>query len=160
MKHWKTVRVVALAVLGACTLLGQTASTGKTFMPGTPAQTAARMVTRLTTLLDLTAAQQTAATTIFTTEFTALQPIQSNLQSARKTLTADIQANNTSGISTGAQTIGNLTQQSVETTATADAAFYALLTGAQQTKFNAMKLQGLDGLGGPRGAGRIGGPRR
>jgi Spy/CpxP family protein refolding chaperone len=118
---------------------------------------ATRLVTRLTTLLDLTAAQQTAATTIFTTEFTTLQPIQSGMQTAQKALATDIQSNNTSGISAGAQTIGSLTEQRVQATATADAAFYALLTAAQQTKVNTLKLQGLGGVGGFRGAGGAGG---
>lgn len=160
MKHWRTVRVVALAVFAAGTMLAQAASTGKLLTAATPAQMAARQVTRLTALLDLTTAEQTAATTIFTTELTALQPIHSAMQTAQKTLTADVQANNTSGIAADAQTIGNLTQQRVAATATADAEFYALLTVAQQTKFNALKLQGLDGFGGLRGLGRMGAPRR
>jgi hypothetical protein len=119
---------------------------------------ATHLVTRLTTLLDLTSAQQTAATTIFTTEFTALQPIQSALKTAHTALETDVQSNNTSGIATGAQTIGNLTEQRVAATATADAAFYALLNTTQQTKFKTLKLQGPGGFGG--GSRGMGGPRR
>lgn len=149
--------MVALAALAVCTALGQTAGVGRTL---TPAQLAAHRVTRLTAVLDLTAAQQTSATTIFTTEFTALQPLQSSLQTAHKTLAADIEANNASAIATDAQTIGNLTQQRVEAQATADAAFYALLTAAQQTKYKALNPRGMEGPGGMRGGFGAGGPRR
>lgn len=150
--------MVALVALAACAALGQNAMGGRT--PLAPAQLAAREVARLTTLLDLTTAQQTAATTLFTTKFTALQSTQSNMQAARKTLAADVKSNNTSGISADAQAIGNLTAQRVEAEATADAAFYTLLNATQQTKVNTLKLQGMGGQGGLRGPGGFGGPGR
>src|SRR5580693_411067 len=113
----------------------------------------ANKVARLTTILTLTAAQQAQATTIFTTEQTALSTVGASMKTARTTLQTDVQSNNAAGISAQASQIGALTTQEVEATATANAAFYAILTSEQQTKYNT--------LGGPGGGiGRGGfGPR-
>ncbi len=120
--------------------------------PPTPAQMVANKVARLTTLLTLTATQQAQATTIFTTEQTALSTVGASMKTARTTLQSDVQSNNAAGISAQASQIGALTTQEVEATATANAAFYAILTAEQQLKYNT--------LGGPGGNGRGGfGPR-
>jgi Spy/CpxP family protein refolding chaperone len=123
----------------------------KTHTPPTPAQQIANRVARLTALLTLTTAQQASATSIFTTEQTALSAISANMKTARTTLQSDVQANNTSGISAQAAQIGTLTTQEVEATATANAAFYALLTPDQQTKYNT--LGGGRGFSGGGGGG-------
>jgi len=159
MNHW-TMRTAAVLALTACAAIAQdrNSSTTATTTPPTPAQQAAKLVARLTTLLDLTSTQQTSATPIFTTEFTSLQTIQTGLKAARTALTTDIESNNTSGIATDAQTIGTLTQQSVEARGTADAAFYALLTTPQQTKLGNLKQLGFGDLGGG-GHGGYGGHR-
>lgn len=119
--------------------------------PPTPAQQVANKVARLTTLLMLTAAQQAQATTIFTTEQTALSTVAASMKTARTTLQTDVQANNASGISADASQIGALTTQEVEATATANAAFYAILTSEQQMKYNT-----LGGPGGGNGRGGFG----
>jgi hypothetical protein len=99
--------------------------------PPTPTEIAAEIVARLTTLLDLTGAQQIAATTIFTTEQTALQ-------------TATL-ANKAADIMTAATTIGTLTTQQVTADATGDAAFYAIFTTSQQTKYTTLRVEDLSG---------------
>jgi Spy/CpxP family protein refolding chaperone len=119
--------------------------------PPTPAQQVANRVARLTTLLTLTATQQATATTIFTTEQSALATVSANMKTARTTLQADVLANNTAGISAEATTIGGLTTQEVEATATANAAFYAILNPTQQAQYT--KLGGPGGFGGGGGFG-------
>ena len=154
---YRTLRTAALVAVATCAAFAQDGN--GTTTPPTPAQLAARLVARLTTLLDLTATQQASATTIFNAEFTSLETIKTSLQTAETTLTADIKSNNTSGISTDAKTIGALTQQQVEAKGTADAVFYALLTTAQQTKADTLKHSGFGAFGGrgPGGRGDFGG---
>jgi len=155
MKHRRqmSIGIAALMALATSAAIAQSGTTTTT--PPTPAQQAAKLVTRLTALLDLTSAEQASATTIFTTEFTSLQTIKTSLQSARTTLETDVKSDNAAGISTDSETIGGLTQQAVEAKATADAAFYALLTSAQQTKLDSLKHLGM-GFGG-RGGRESGG---
>jgi Spy/CpxP family protein refolding chaperone len=138
----------ALAVLTLLTfLLPVNAFENGTGTSLTPAQIVARRVARLTTLLSLTPTQQTQATTIFTTEQTTVSGLQTSIDTARTALETAIQNNYSSGISTQAIQIGNLTGQLVLAEATADAAFYAILTSAQQTLYNNVKLGGLVGPG-------------
>ena len=114
------------------------------------------MVAHYTTLLDLTSAQQSAATTIFTTELTGLDNLRTSMQAAQTALQAAIKSN--TGLSAAATQIGNLTGQQTLIQATGSAAFFAILTTDQQTKLNALGPQGGLG-GGPRGGGRgPGGP--
>lgn len=154
-KRWNIAAVLVLAVSAA---FAQT--TPPTSAP-TPAQLAPNLVARLKVLLDLTSAQQTSATTIFSAEFTSLASTKTSLQTAQSTLTTDIENNDTSGISTEAAAIGTLVGQVVEAKANADAAFYALLTPTQQTKFTSLKGFGLlGGLGGLTGFGNHSGGMR
>ena len=122
--------------------------------PPTPAQMVANQVARLTKLLDLNATQQASATTIFTTEQTALATDRTNLQTARKALQTAIKANDTGTIATQATQIGTLTGDEVLAQATASAAFYLLLTPDQQSKYDTLGPRG----GGPGGFGGPGGP--
>lgn len=101
----------------------------------TPEQIVASRVSRLTTLLMLTPGQVTEATNIFTTEQSALSSVATTMKTARTALQTAIQANNTAEISTAAGTIGTLTTTEVTAHATADAAFFALLTPTQQTQY-------------------------
>jgi Spy/CpxP family protein refolding chaperone len=123
----------------------------KSHTPPSPAQAIANRVARLTALLTLTSAQQAEATTIFTTEQTALSSVASSMKTARTTLRADVEANNTAGISAQAGQIGSLTTQEVEVTATANAAFYAMLSPDQQTKYKTWVGAAGSGGFGPRG---------
>lgn len=127
----------------------------RVYTPPTPAQIVANEVARLTKLLTLTTAQQAEATTIFTTEQSALAPITASMQSARTALKTAVQNNDRGGISVQASAIGSLTTQEVEAQSTANAAFYAVLTPAQQTLYNQRRGPGASG---GRGGG-FGGPR-
>jgi hypothetical protein len=128
--------------------------------PPTPAQIAANRVARLTTLLDLTTAQQSTATTIFTTAATANQALMTQMQTAQAALKTAVTSN--SGITAAAATIGSLTTQQIEADASAEAAFYAILTADQKTKYATLPMGfggGPGGRGG-RGPGGPGGPGR
>ena len=121
--------------------------------PPTTAQIVANQVARLTKLLDLTSTQQASATTIFTTEQTALATLRTNMQTARTALQTAIKSDDTATIGTEATQIGTLTGQEVLAQATASGAFYAILTPEQQSKYET-----LGPLGGPGGPGGFGGP--
>jgi Spy/CpxP family protein refolding chaperone len=112
--------------------------------PGGPPDPAAR-VARMTVLLNLTAAQQAQATTIFTNEQAALAPLQTQTQTAHTSLSAAVKGNQTATIDTVAAQIGSLHAQTSSVQSKAQAAFYALLTADQQTKY--------DSLPGPGGRG-------
>lgn len=144
----------ALALM--MTVLSASAQNTGTTAP-TVEELVARRVARLTTLLTLTAAQQTQATSIFTTEENALAAVRTSLNTARTSLTTAIQKNDAASITTLSTQIGTLTAQQVRADATADAAFYALLTTDQQARYNELKLPGLGGPGGPGGHGGPGG---
>jgi Spy/CpxP family protein refolding chaperone len=156
-----TVRSIVLTTLAASVIYAQSTSAPAPPTPPTPAQQATQLVNRFTTLLDLTSAQQTAATTIFTTEFTTLATLQTSFQTARTSFQTAIEGNSLSAINTVAAQIGNLTQQQVVAQGTADMDFYAQLTATQQTKYTTLNLGALGGpgFGGPgRGRGGPGGP--
>jgi hypothetical protein len=135
--------VVAGAVV-TIVVLAQSTSTAPTI-----AQQVAQRVAQLTTLLDLTAGQQTTATTIFTTELTALSAIQASQQTAQTALTTAIKADNSTGITAAAETLGGLATQQAEAQGTGEAAFYVILTSAQQAKYDILGDNG--GPGGPPG---------
>lgn len=125
--------------------------------PPTVAQIVANQVARLSKLLDLTSTQQASATTIFTTEQTALSTLRTSTQTARTALQTAITSNDTASIGTASTQIGALTGQEVLAQATASAAFYAILTTDQQTKYETLGPLG-GGPGGPGGFGGPGGP--
>jgi Spy/CpxP family protein refolding chaperone len=151
MKSW--FRGIALSVIAAALLPAQTTTT--TNGP-TVAQIVANKVAHLTKLLTLTTDQVTQATTIFTTEETALQALRTSVQTAQAALKTAVEANSATGITAAATQLGTLDSQSIEARATGDAAFYAILTSAQQTIFNEVPK---GGPGGPPG-GFGGGPGR
>jgi hypothetical protein len=140
-----------IAVTGAVIVLAQSSSTTTT--APTVAQQVAQRVAQLTTLLDLTFGQQTTATTIFTVEQTALDSIQTSQQTAQTALQTAITGNSATGISGAAATIGTLATQQAEATGTGEAAFYMVLTSAQQSKYDV-----LGNNGGPGAPGGQNGP--
>ena len=105
----------------------------------------AHEVSFLTTLLTLTTGQATQATTIFTNALNSITPIETQITTAQTTLSAAIKTNTTATITAQATAIGTLEGQIVGIQASADAAFYALLTTAQQTTLNSL---GTDFFGG------------
>jgi hypothetical protein len=94
-----------------------------------------RRVQRLTTILSLTDAQASQATSIFTNAHAAAAPLQTSISDARKSMRTAVKANDTGTISTAAANIGNLTGQMLAIHSKAEAAFYAILTPEQQAKF-------------------------
>ena len=138
-----------IAVAGTVIVMAQSTTT----TAPTVAQQVAQRVAQLTTLLDLTSGQQTSATTIFTTEQTALDTIQTNEQTAQTALQTAITGNSLTGINSAAATIGTLATQQAEAIGTGEAAFYLILTSAQQAKYHI-----LGDNGGPGAPGGQNGP--
>ena len=143
MKH--LLKAAAFAALTCSFLPAQT--TGTTHTAPTVAEIVTARVARLTKILTLTAAQESTATTLFTTEVTALQTLDTSLTTARTAITTAVEANSATGIATAATQIGTLTAQQEQVEATADAAFYVSLTADQQTKYKALLSRGLDDFG-------------
>jgi Spy/CpxP family protein refolding chaperone len=124
--------------------------------PGNP-PSPANLVARLTTLLTLTTAQQAQATTIFTDEQTAVTPIRTQIQTAHTSLAAAIKSNQTATIDTLSAQLGSYSGQMTDIQSKAQAAFYAILTADQQTKYDS--LHGAGGRGGPGAMGAFRGAR-
>jgi Spy/CpxP family protein refolding chaperone len=89
----------------------------------------------LTTVLSLTAEQQTQAATIFTNAANADASVRGNLKTAHQALKTAIQNNDLPTIEQTAYTIGTLTGQTTANNANAQAAFYQILTADQKTKY-------------------------
>jgi Spy/CpxP family protein refolding chaperone len=121
-------------------------------------QTMAQMrVNGLARILNLTDAQKTQATSIFTAAYTADESIRSSLQTDRKSLASAVRANPTGPIDTLAATIGNLEGQILAIDSKAEASFYAILTKDQQAIYDTMPGGGMRGPGGRGGPMRPGG---
>jgi Spy/CpxP family protein refolding chaperone len=147
--HKRILAVTSLMAFASMLAAAQTTA----HTPPTTAQMVANQVARLTKLLDLTSAQQTSATNIFTTEQTALAALRTSLQTAQTALQTAITNNDAATIGTAAAQIGTLTGEQVLAQATGSAAFYAILTPEQQSKYETLGPLG----GGPGGFGP-GGP--
>ena len=107
-------------------------------------------VNMLASELSLTDAQKTSATTIFTSAYTAGQSIQTSLQANRQSISDAVKKNDTATIDTLSVTAGTLSGQLTAIEAKADAAFYLILTSAQQTTYNSLPGGGPGGPMGPR----------
>ena len=144
LTHFCLAAAFTVALISA-----QTTGTG-THMRPTPAQMVQHRVQFLTTLLSLTADQQTQATTIFTNAQTADSTVHASLKTADTARKTAIQNNDTATIEQTATTIGNLHAQTVATESKAEAAFYSILTADQKTKYNSLGTQGHSrgGMGG------------
>ena len=125
--------------------------------PPTATQIVATRVARLTTLLNLTTAQQSHATTIFTTAQNTISGLATAQSTARAALQAAVLVNDTNAITTQATQLGSLATQAIEAEAAADAAFYQLLTADQQTTYKTILTQDPQLLLGPGGPGGPGG---
>jgi Spy/CpxP family protein refolding chaperone len=120
--------------------------------PPDPATVVANQVARLTSLLSLTTAQQTQATTIFTNSLNAITPIQTTIKTDQTSLQTAVKANDTATIDQLAGAIGTAQGQILSIQNKADAAFYAILTSDQQTKLSQSHFFGGPGFGfGPGG---------
>jgi Spy/CpxP family protein refolding chaperone len=94
----------------------------------------AKYLNSLTTLLSLSSGQQAQATTIFGAAVTAHAALRNNLKTARASLSAAVKNNDSAGINQASGAIGNLTAQITAAGASANAAFYQILTPEQQSK--------------------------
>lgn len=121
----------------------------------TAAQMAQMIVQRYSMVLGLSSTQGEEAVTIFTTEETTEATIRTAEQTAEKSLLTAIEGNDSSTIATVAATLGGLRGQEIHAQATAEAAFYAILTTEQQTRFaQVLEQSGSDLGGGPGGPPR------
>ncbi len=144
----------ASAILLAASAFGQSPEAGYT--RPSPAQMVAHKVAHLTTLLSLDSTQEASATTIFTTEQTAESNLRTGMRTARTVLKTAVEANDSAGIANAATQIGTVTTQETIARATAEAAFNAILSADQKTKFAQLpggRFGGFDrfhgGHGGP-----------
>jgi len=118
-------------------------------------------VNMLAQRLTLTDAQKAQATTIFTQAANQTQSIHDSLRTIMNTVQTAVKSNDTATIDQQSVTYGTLSGQLMGIERKADAAFYAILTADQKTKFDARGPGGMmgpgGGFGGPRGQMR--GPR-
>jgi hypothetical protein len=96
----------------------------------------AKYVGFLATLLSLTPGQAAEAARIFATAGTSHAEVKISLKTARQTLGQAVKNNDGGGISRASAMIGRLASEQHSLGANAQAAFYQLLTGDQQAKFN------------------------
>jgi Spy/CpxP family protein refolding chaperone len=126
--------------------------------PPDPQAMAQMRVNRLARLLNLTDAQKASALTTFTQAYTANQSTQSNLRSARQSLSDAVKKNQTGLIDSLALQIGTYEGQLIATDSKAEAAFYLILTPDQQAIYDKMPGGAMGGPGGPMGPGGRMGP--
>ena len=122
--------------------------------PPDPATMVKMHVEMLAVQLNLTDDQKARATTICTDAHTAVQGIQTSMQTAREALAAAVKKNDVAAIDQAAAAIGTATAQLTAINGKADAAFYAILTADQQAQADKMPPRG----GGP-GRGMMMGPQ-
>jgi Spy/CpxP family protein refolding chaperone len=144
----KQLLVLTLAIAIAIPAMAQTPP-----KPPTAAEIAKRQVKTLTTLLNLTSAQQQQATTIYTNAAQAQQSVIESDKEAHDTLHAAIKNNDSATIDQVASVIAQNTAQVTSIKAKADAAFYQILTSDQQAKLSDLESQHLRPLDGPGGPG-------
>ena len=147
MKKIATISLL-LILVGAATLLPAQVQAPHT--PPSPAVMAQHRVSYLTTILSLTPEQQQQATTIYTTANATNSSLWTQLRSARQSLEAAIQKNDTAGINQLSSEIGALVARQTLAEATAKAALFQTLTPDQQTKLTQLEGQ-RHGMGFARG---------
>jgi len=139
----KLTLLLLSGALGTALMFAQTP--GKTHSPANFVQ---HRVNFLTTLLNLTTAQQQQATSIFTSAASSDATVHSSMKTARQSLNAAVKVNDTATIEQSSTTIGNLTAQLTLNKGKADAAFYQMLTPEQQTKLTQFESQTHGRFGG------------
>jgi hypothetical protein len=123
--------------------------------PPDPATVVANQVARLTKLLTLSTSQASQATTIFTNALTAVTPLETSLHTGWQSLQTAVKSDDTATIDSTSTNIGSLTGQITAIQNKAHAAFYAILTSAQQTTLSQSGgFGGHGGFGGPGSPGR------
>ena len=148
MNSKKTLLVLTVLALGTISLISQNPPS-----PPDPATMAEHRVRFLTTFLSLTAQQQQQAMTILTNAASAQSSSHETMRAAHDALRTAVKNNDSAAITQASSTIGNLVAETTATQARADAAFNALLTPDQQTKFTQVEAgrmrhgpPGMDGF--------------
>jgi Spy/CpxP family protein refolding chaperone len=120
-----------------------------------PAKLVEARVAMLSQTLNLTETQKAQALKIFSDAQAAAERFREEMQVARQELQTAIKANDLASIERNAREIGTATGEMTIIDARAQAAFYALLTPEQKTKYDQMPARGF-GMGpggmGPGGA--------
>ena len=141
-------RLASIATLTTVALLAQGPRSGErqprrrgsgSSNPPDVATVVARQVKFLTTLLTLTTAQATQATTIFTAALNAITPLETQITTAETALSTAIKANTTAAITTQATAIGTAQGQIVGIKANADAAFYLSADGGPEDQADQLR---------------------
>lgn len=121
-----------------------------------PARMVEARVTMLAQALNLTEAQKAQAAKLFTDAQEASQRYRDEMQVARQEMQTAIKANDLASIERYAREIGTATAEMTVIEARAQAAFYALLTTDQKTKYDQMPGRGFGmGPGGMGTGGRV-----
>jgi Spy/CpxP family protein refolding chaperone len=96
----------------------------------------AKYVRFLSTLLSLTPNQQTQAAVIFASASTSHAALKTSAKAARQSLGEAVKNNDSAGINKTSAAIGAFAAQRHSIGASANAAFFQILTGAQQVTLN------------------------
>ncbi|MGQ9918898.1 MAG: Spy/CpxP family protein refolding chaperone [Bryobacteraceae bacterium] len=108
-----------------------------------PARLVEARVSMLAQALSLSDAQKQQATKLFLDAQEAGRRYREEIQVARQELQTAVKANDLAAIERSARDIGSATGEITAIDARAQAAFYALLTAEQKTKFDQMPGRGL-----------------
>jgi hypothetical protein len=100
---------------------------------------AAKYVRSIGAYLGLSADQHQQVSTILAAARGTLTTIRTSLKPARQSLSAAVQTNDTGAINQASALIGSLTAQRMSAAAGAHAAFYQMLSSAQQAKLAALR---------------------
>ena len=151
------MKYVIAAILAAVIAIPASAQTPP--KPPSAAEMAQHKVKTLTTLLNLTSAQQQQAQTIYGDAAKSQQTLFAGEKQAREALRAAVKSDDTATIDQVAATLGQSMAESTAIRAKADAAFYQILTAEQQSKLSDLESQHVgpfDLSGGPGGPPAMG----
>lgn len=148
----KIKATMTIALLSAVTLFAQGPRGHHGGEPPDPQTRIEMRVNFLAARLSLTDAQKASATRIFTEAHAAGQTARASLDENRAAMRTAIRANDTAAIDRLANAGATLHAQLTAAESRAEAAFYALLTADQKTKYDARPGPGMGGrgFGGPR----------
>jgi len=125
--------------------------------PPDPATMVEMRVNMLATRLSLTDAQKAQATTIYTQSNSSATTLRTNARTIQQSLSDAVRKNDVNSIDSLSANLGTLEGQIMAIDRKADAAFYAILTPDQQTKYSQRPAGGPGG--GMMGRGRFGADR-
>lgn len=153
------MKKTAIAMLLACVFAApaafaqdkDAAATAAPNEPGRAAHMIQHRVSYLTTVLSLTAAQQTQVTTILTNSEANHSTMHASMKTAHSNLQNAIHSNDAAAMEAAANSIGTLTAQKTLAHAKTAAAIYQVLSAEQQTKMAQLETEG--GHRGGRGFG-------